>query len=239
VNALANDPTRHGTPVPSLPDGRARISLAEVEAVCAKAARGAGLSWGLAEEAGAAARWLAAQGLPGPELLARHLEACEHKPWAQAAPLIDGRAWRARGGGRLCPLAAGTALCDRAGLADGPGGEPLVMRNVASPALVLSFASFAAARLGASLAVEWDGVQALVTGGGLAALTGLEDLEAPQTGALRLTMLPAAQTTRQPCDGRVVELSLWRRLDRLALLTTVPPSERSRADAGAATTDND
>ena len=41
------------------------FSLNEIEAIGKRAARGAGLPWGLAEEAGKAARWLTARGLPG------------------------------------------------------------------------------------------------------------------------------------------------------------------------------
>lgn len=52
-----------------------KLSLGEVEALCKKAARGAGLPWGLAEEAGFAARWLSAHGLDGAGLLLADLEA--------------------------------------------------------------------------------------------------------------------------------------------------------------------
>ena len=48
-------------------------SLSEIDATCKKAARGSGLSWGYAEEAGKAARWLAAHQLPSTELLAAYL----------------------------------------------------------------------------------------------------------------------------------------------------------------------
>ena len=40
-------------------------SLNEIDSLCQKAARGAGLDWGLAEEAGFAAAWLAARGADG------------------------------------------------------------------------------------------------------------------------------------------------------------------------------
>ncbi|MEL7259121.1 MAG: DUF3726 domain-containing protein, partial [Pseudomonadota bacterium] len=40
-------------------------SLNEVESLARKAARGAGYSWGLAEEAGKATRWTCAAGWPG------------------------------------------------------------------------------------------------------------------------------------------------------------------------------
>lgn len=52
-----------------------KLSLGEVEALCKKAARGAGLPWGLAEEAGFAARWLSAHGFDGAGLLLADLEA--------------------------------------------------------------------------------------------------------------------------------------------------------------------
>ena len=49
-------------------------TLAEIEAYLRKAARAAGLDWGLAEEAGKAARWLAAFDLPGAEITLAHLQ---------------------------------------------------------------------------------------------------------------------------------------------------------------------
>lgn len=67
-----SDPTMQGTP----PGATApRWSLAEIDAQCRKAARGLGCPWGMAEEAGKAARQLAAHGLPGPEALATMLGA--------------------------------------------------------------------------------------------------------------------------------------------------------------------
>ena len=49
-------------------------SLGEVQALAVKAARGAGLSWGVAEEAGYAVRWLQANGAPGLTALANLLQ---------------------------------------------------------------------------------------------------------------------------------------------------------------------
>lgn len=49
------------------------LSLGELQALATKAARGAGLSWGLAQEAGWAVRWLEARGLPGAAALAEAL----------------------------------------------------------------------------------------------------------------------------------------------------------------------
>jgi hypothetical protein len=50
------------------------LTLAETESYLRKAARACGLDWGIAEEAGKAARWLAAFKLAGPETLLAHLQ---------------------------------------------------------------------------------------------------------------------------------------------------------------------
>ena len=52
----------------------ANYSLAEIDALSRKACRGAGYSWGLAEDAGKAVRWLTAYGLPGAETLSELLQ---------------------------------------------------------------------------------------------------------------------------------------------------------------------
>lgn len=99
--------------------GTLDVSLAEVEALCRKAARGRGYPWGLAEEAGRAARELAADGREGPAALLALLDASggdvgEHSP----VPGTDG--WVAAGGGWACPIATATALSDRAHRLDVP-----------------------------------------------------------------------------------------------------------------------
>ncbi|MDD9884917.1 MAG: DUF3726 domain-containing protein [Gammaproteobacteria bacterium] len=51
-----------------------KVSLNQIEQTARKAARGAGLAWGLADEVGRAMRWLHAYGLNGAALLAAHLD---------------------------------------------------------------------------------------------------------------------------------------------------------------------
>lgn len=51
------------------------LSLNETDALAKKAARGAGLPWGVAEEVGKATKWLCAQGLDGCAILADALNA--------------------------------------------------------------------------------------------------------------------------------------------------------------------
>lgn len=79
------------------------LSRAEIEALCAKAARGAGLDWGLVEEAARSATVLDAAGLPGPEWLLDCLET----PAGAALDLTDPGARIA-----LCPIRTGAVLLD-------------------------------------------------------------------------------------------------------------------------------
>ncbi|MGR3485095.1 MAG: DUF3726 domain-containing protein [Paracoccaceae bacterium] len=91
------------------------LSLGEVEALSRKAARGAGLPWGLAEEAGRAVRHLHALGLDGASALA----ACLGRPG--------------------CPIAAGCALSDGLGPPASPVASPLLLLAFAPRPLRLSW----------------------------------------------------------------------------------------------------
>ena len=82
-------------------------SLGEVEALCRKAARGAGFSWGMADEAGKVARWLCRHGFSGAAVLAGYLEHAQQACGPDDPALSD---WSADGA--LCPLICGTLLSD-------------------------------------------------------------------------------------------------------------------------------
>ena len=209
-------------------------SLSEIEALAVKAARGAGYCWGLAEEAGMAARWLAQAGQPGPSLLMACLEAPRG-----AAPVIDGQTWSANGDNRLCPLITGATLSDRASLAGGPGGAGVTLCNLGFPALILPFAAAAARRLGLALRVDWDGVAVCLSPeAGLGA--GLTDgLLASHAPLVKITSELGAVVPDLVGAQLLVPLADWKALERLALATTVPATSRSRAGAGSASSDND
>lgn len=216
----AHDPTRSASPVPR---HAARFSRSEIEAVCTKAARGAGLPWGLAEEAGMAARRLAEASLPGPEWLLAYLEGA-----AGAAPAVLGARWQTADGGVLCPIITGAALSDRAGALP----ACVTLDKVAHPGLLLPFVSLAAP-LGGALKLSWEGGEAVASEEGIEAPDAM-----PVMGEVTIT-----PTTAEPRpwseSGRRVPLDIWRRLNALLLATTVPASDASRAGAGAGTTDND
>ena len=109
-------------------------SLGEVHDLCLKATRGAGYSWGMAEEAGWAVRWLAERGLPGPKALAGLIAA------------RDG----------VCPVGLGASIADF--------GQPDLAANagrIAQPLLLLPFVARRAAE-GSAFEVTLGDVPAVI-----------------------------------------------------------------------------
>jgi hypothetical protein len=233
----SGDPTRAGPPVTIPPVGEARLSMPEVEALCMKAARGAGMEWGVAEEAGMAARWLAARGMDGPGTLLALLRARGGRGDRDAGPRISGRDWRAAGGGTLCPVLAGAAYSDAAGDAD----TAIVLHDLAVPLLFLPFAGQWVRATGRSLAVSWVKGRAHIDRAGIV-LKGDIEASMDMAGA-RVTVEAGARAgqggAQQLLSRYPIDPPVWRALDAFALCTTVPPSARSRGGAGAEADDND
>ena len=115
------------------------FSLNEVEALAKKAARGAGYTWGLAEEAGKAVRWLCAHDIDGCAVLADLLVEVDGLDQADCAP-VPGVIWTSRGE-KLCPIAGGCALSDHAEFL---GDGNLRFENVMKPALLVPFVAWSA-----------------------------------------------------------------------------------------------
>ena len=131
------------------------LTLSEAESYLRKAARARGLDWGIAEEAGKAARWLAAFGLPGPETVLAHLEQLDGADYRQYIPDCSQDPWQAPGG-LLCPIVAGAALADRsARLLDGDCFE---LGPTAHPLLLAATVGQAARCHRRVLTTRWAGV---------------------------------------------------------------------------------
>ncbi len=130
-------------------------SLNEVEGLARKAARGAGMSWGMAEEAGRSARYLAGVGLPGADALADLLTMNDGVPHASLAPQDIDAPWCAPGDGVLCPLITGALICDLA--APIGAGRKVVTGRLAHPLLMVPFVAAAAEMSGQCLRMEWQG----------------------------------------------------------------------------------
>jgi hypothetical protein len=236
VTTDANDPTHAGMVAPD--DAAAlMLTLPEIQAQAIKAARGAGRSWGMAEEAGYAAVWLAACGINGAMLLTQHLEATDGADWAGIAPLPrrDGP-MKAAGGAVLCPLAAGAYLSD----CGGPDEAGREIANLAFPVLILPFLGLVAGASGREQVLTWPGgVVAVGPDGPVApeAAQALADTAEPFD--IRVKPGGPARNVARRAASLAVTRAEWLRFDALAHRTYVPATAQSRADAGAGSSDND
>jgi hypothetical protein len=216
------------------------LSLNEVQGLAQKAARGAGMDWGLAEEAGRATRWLAAHGLPGPALLAGLLKRNDGAVYADICPLPDAEGlWMAKGG-TLCPITAGAAFCDRA--AHWADGQQVGLGPVAFPLLALAHMAWAADATGTALTLTWPGVTLTRKHGQTHVMAATPaDLTAPQVPTM--TLAPASAAPGQPVtpvSRASIDPDTRATLDGFAFRTFAPETEeRRRAGAGAGLTDND
>jgi len=215
------------------------FSLNEIEAMGRRAARGAGLHWGIAEEAGKAVRWLAGHGLPGSELLADLLARNSGLGCEALGPVwIDG-VWQARSGW-LCSLIAGVSLVDRAD--EFARGRVFELGPTTVPVLLAPYAARASRATGAAVEVFWPGVTLTVTpDGGLAVRGASASVVARSAERARCQQCAEPPVIAPPGHARhVVDAESWRRLDALARRTYAPATEASRlAGAGAGLSDND
>lgn len=209
-------------------------SLNEIEGLSKRAARGAGRSWGMAEEAAKAVRWLSSFNLQGAEGLHALLTAQQGRPTSDLAPhTLDG-IWVAPNG-NLCPLSCGAALCDVADRFDRK--EDIVMTQVGYPTLILPFM----ASLNLPFCVTWGDV--VVTG-----KNGALHITAPQSRLMCALAEQVTCTALGDTPDKLIALSkranvttaAWDGLTALALRTYAPATESSRIlGAGAGNSDND
>lgn len=234
-----HDQTR-GDSTPYIEEGQsASLSRNEVASLCMKAARGAGMSWGLAEEAGYAAAWLVQHGFDGPKQLYSHLEQAQGRQWQDLCPSVQPGEWQAPMGRALCPIALGATLCDYVGLPEGlKVGSSIQIGLLDHPVLLIPFLAAIGASGDMVFDIEWQG--------GTASLDGTQGALDQAVASLNGLHLPLKLTAR---SGKILPLNhkplpdiaaaTIAALNVLAMRTTVPSSEASRAGAGSATSDND
>lgn len=216
---------------------KAKYTLAEIEVYLRKAAQATGLGWGLAEEAGKAARWLAAFDLPGPEIILAHLQQLAGKDYKEFFPADTNDVWQARGD-YLCPVVSGAALADRASQL--LAGKEFELGKVAYPILLVATVGQAARCHKTTFTTSWADVRVSCYENGIRIEGNREDL-----------LLPVAEsaTCRQSSDDNPQQLpstmaysidaDIWIAIDALAFKTYAPATAESRAGAGAGLTDND
>lgn len=191
--------------------GEIDLALSELRSLVTKAARGAGVSWGLAEEAGWAAEWLARWGMPA-------------ALWATAWLEDTVR-------GRPGPAEVGAALADRLAFGDRPAPEP-IPDGLSAPGYLLPFLHLVAQRHGAVTLHAPDGEAARIDPSGEVRFGPGWGI---RTQGWTMALATAPASVRRPlASASVIDC-----LEGLALGTTVPPSDQSRRDAGSAKGDND
>jgi len=213
-------------------------SLNEIEAMSKRAARGAGLPWGLAEEAAKGTRWLSAFGFSGAEALADLLELNDRIPAIDVSPVsLSAEVWHAPSR-RMSPLIAGASLSDCAMRLLDRG--MITMKDVSLPLLAVPFMGGAALRLGVPVAAEWQGARLATDGHHLCVQATAEALSARHAETLVFTA-PAEMTGRhEPVMRAQVDDADWARLGAFAHRTFAPATEESRLrGAGAGLSDND
>jgi hypothetical protein len=200
-----------------------QVSLNEIQVESRKAARGAGLSWGLAEEAGQAMAWLAEQGVDAVPALLDVL--------AQVSVASDDS-----------PIRIGAEIVDRAG--ELAADTELSFRQIRQPILILPFLAMAARLIGRGLILQhaagrWAVAPDAVEQAVLQAAAGQQQITAVSCHADSSRVVASARRAQSIIRLDIEEV-VWRRLQAFAHMTYVPASDLSRRlGAGAGTIDND
>ena len=217
----------------------AQMSHNEVSALCMKAARGAGMSWGMAEEAGFAAGWLTARGIDGPGQLLAHLTAAQGRAWGDLCPQVAPGVWGAADGQAICPVVLGATLSDHATLPNGLTAAPITTGPVDFPLLVCPFLCAIASAAGGVVVAEWDGGSVEIDGQGAISAQNLLALDGRTGVVLTLSLRSGSTPQHALAPSPAIAAKTIEALNAFALRTTVPASDASRAGAGATTSDND
>ncbi|MGJ8573442.1 MAG: DUF3726 domain-containing protein [Hoeflea sp.] len=204
-----------------------QLTMPEISALCLRAARGAGLGWGMAEECAHAATWLAARDLDWADTVLYQLETPGGR---QVTPRV-GR-WDADAS--VCGLHAGVALSDFATLPEGPGSDGVCLGQVSGPLMLVPFAARASQLLGSTLEITLDGSSWLRVSG-----DNVQTHVAKKSNltVAEVTVFPALPDHQPPIQtasqSAIISHQHLNRLDSLALKMTVPSSVLSAKGAGA------
>jgi hypothetical protein len=216
-------------------------TLVEIEGYFRKVARATGLHWGLAEEAGKAARWLAAFNLPGPESLLMHLQMIEGKDYEQYKPVIGsgaiGDPWHANSQ-TLCPIITGAAIADRVKwLLD---GHTISLGSVAYPILLAATIGQVSRCHNIIITTSWADVRLSCYGNGIRIDGNRDDLWLDKADAVCCQQTFGTLPDQLPSTlAYAIDSQVWQLVDELAFRTYAPATKQSRAGAGAGLSDND
>jgi len=212
-------------------------TLAEIESYLRKAAQAVGLGWGLSEEAGKAARWLSAFGLPGAEIMLAHLQQLDTGEYVRYQPSNLNDVWQASGE-FLCPVITGAALADRS--SQMLTGTKFRLGTVAYPILLAAIIGQAARYHRTTFTTSWAGVSINCYENGIRIEGNHDDLLVASAESVTCLQSndknPQSLPSTLACD---IDSDAWLAIDKLAFNTYAPATAESRAGAGAGLTDND
>ena len=193
-----------------------------------RAAKGAYMPWGLAEDAGASIAWLARHRIRAIQAFVELLEANEGKNCADMAPQLSCKRSNSEENGCVCPILAGAYLSDQGGGSLNAG--MIEIRSLQSPVLIAPFLAWVADDLECCLEVHWPGTGLLVGPASVKVLSGAERI-----GISRRQDVKISVSTESP-EISAAEISRIRISDRnRAILeefvqrTYLPESEHSMA----------
>jgi hypothetical protein len=217
------------------------LSLNEIETMSLRAMRGAGASWGMAEEAGKSARWLAARGLPWLPAL---LEVIEKSDTLAAPGWPNDRNLAAESrDAALSPLQVGALLCDLGG--DFLAAGDLHSAPVMQPLVLLGQIASLTRGLRSPVRVAWADVAFVLAAGNAHQTVGtLADTALPGSHPVTIACMNEASHSGiayfPQSAGAEADAELWQRLSHYAARTYVPENAQSRErGAGAGAIDND
>ena len=211
----------------------------ELRTLAARAAKGAYMPWGLAEDAAASLAWLERHDISAIRPFVDLLTANDGKDAAQLAPVFGRDETGLRKRARICPIMAGAYLSDLKGANLGDGS--LAIENVNSPVLLAPFLVWVARDLGRSLWIEWGKVLAHVGGEAVEIVSGREELELSMRQDVAISFAPGVPELTRAIRPRT-EISNDNRLmlERFVQRTLLPESDLSRASgAGGARIDDE
>lgn len=219
-------------------------SLNETTKLALLAAKGAGYSWGMAQEASRSVSWLVRQDLPGPKLLKKLLlNQSTPESIASSIPNISGNHLSANNDTWLCPLASGCAVSDSYLALN--MDEPIVLTTMKVPVLMLPFVAQIALRSGKVLVLEFEGT-CITTNGEQIRFSSYEDIAIGNAATVVCRAGSEVNSQFNPADRvaqhdrATVDQQDWDALTAYAQKTYAPATQKSRAlGAGSGLNDND
>jgi len=215
------------------------FSLKEFEALCQRAARGAYMPWGLAEDAARAVCWLERASLPSASQFVGLLQLNDGVALSKLAirPL-DGRTLT-KTEAYACPILTGSYLSDAYQTLDLDSGVQI--EQVAYPCFLLPFLSEISATSGCNIHVSWGTFEATVNERGVQFSSGRKDVVCQQFDLIQIVHCNANREFRGiPVSRLQVNAGNLATLTDLAARTYLPETELSQATgAGGGSVDDD